>query len=69
MKLQLPVTDKELADCIAKHREVLTHKIRECGRSEPPSDGAIITIIRTLKALEDIQPKSVLDQTYVQEGE
>ena len=62
--MKLPVTGKELADCIAKHREVLTHKIRECGRSEPPADGAILTLMQTLRALEDIEPKSALDQEH-----
>lgn len=54
--MNLPVTSAELEACKAKHREVLVHKIRECGRSEPPSDGAIMTIMNTLAMLEQVIP-------------
>jgi hypothetical protein len=65
--MKLPVTGKELADCIARFREVLAHKIRDCGRSEPPADGAILTLVKTIELLESglVEPRGgPLDRTH-----
>jgi hypothetical protein len=54
--MNVNVTTGQLKACIDAHYEALVHQIRDCGRSAPPADGAILTIVNTIDVLETIIP-------------
>lgn len=54
--MRINVTADQLAAAIQANEDALVHAIRDCGRSHPPGDGAIATLVANIKALREIEP-------------